>query len=210
MINVTSNTAIFLSFFLSFIRFVGRLFMSYLGWPQAERAHVVPLEKNRYFLQKLLDSLIKKSHLQAAINEHEEAYNFLLERQLESGVFELDEENSLNANADLQELYEQLAQIDGVSFDLDEANTIDANTLNDIAEQTKILNNLVEKNDEIRLLSIDIQARQEIQISQKTIDVQQLKKQMELTRRADTFFGRDNFSERDFIDSFNEQQRLHS
>lgn len=183
--------------------------MSYLGWSQAERAHVIPLEKNRDFLQKLLDSLIKKSHLQAAINEHEEAYNFLLERQLESGVFELDEENSLNANADLQELYEQLAQIDGVSFDLDETNSIEANTLNDIAEQTKILNNLVEKNDEIRLLSMDIQARQEIQISQKTIDVQQLKKQMELTRRTDTFFGRDNFSERDFIDGFNEQQRLH-
>lgn len=150
-------------------------------------------------LQQLLDSLVKRCQLHTSINEYEDAYNCLLERQLESGIFELDDESCIKANNELQELYTQLADLEEVSFELDEKSTFQPNILNDIEEQTNVLNDLLEKNDKIRPASIDIKKRQEIQISQKAVQIQLLKEQLE-NWRPGTFFDSNNFSQENSSD----------
>lgn len=218
MINFTSNTSnhsdgnSLLGLIQPLLTVVGVGLFNYFRRPQREKpVEIQSIEE----LQQLLDSLINKCRLLTAINEHEEAYNFLLERQLESGVFELDEENNLKWNNELQELYGQLAHLDGPSFDLGEVSTLDINILNDIGEQTKVLNGLLEKNDEINLAGINIQKRQEIQISQKASKIQRLEKQHKLIRQPSTFFGSENIFkksslESELMDDSKNHQTLHS
>lgn len=146
-------------------------------------------------LPQFLASLVTRCHLLTSINEYENAYNCLLERQLESDVFELDHDRCIQASNELQEFYDQLAQLEEVSCKLDKKSASQPNILNDIEDQTIILNDLLKQYDEIKLASIDIKKRQEIQISEKAIHIQKLKKQLEITWRPDTFFERPDCSQ---------------